>query len=118
AKKKPGAGRARDRRKTSWRRRNPHGVTKWCDRIAELGPRANDRQAAVGVFFRTADWVFDREWPRARSVVGEFPRAIEAAASSRPKPALLHGHRDVLRRLQNRIVRDGTQLIRARFGEF
>jgi hypothetical protein len=50
--------------KTSRRRRNPHGVTKRCDRIAELGPRANDRQAADGMFFRPADWVFDREWPR------------------------------------------------------
>jgi hypothetical protein len=58
------AGRATDG-KTSRRRRSPHGVTKRCGRIAELGPRANDRQAAAGMFFRPADWVFDREWPRA-----------------------------------------------------
>ncbi len=62
--------------KTSRRRRNPHGVTKRCGRIAELGPRAHDRQAAGGMFFRPADWVFDREWSRAFTVVGEFSTGL------------------------------------------
>ena len=40
-----------------------------------VGPRANDRQAAGGRFFRPADWVFDREWPRALTWFANFRMA-------------------------------------------
>jgi hypothetical protein len=69
------AGRATDG-KTSRRRRSPHGVTKRRGRIAELGPRANDRHAAGGMFFRPADWVFDREWPQGLKWFANFIEAF------------------------------------------
>ena len=64
--------------KTSRRRRSPRGVTKRCDRIAKLGPHGNHRQAAGGMFFRPADWVFGREWACAFYGVGEFLTDITA----------------------------------------
>ena len=69
--------------KTARRRRNPRGVTKRCGRIAELGPHGNHRQAAGGTFFRPADWVFDREWPRGVQWSANFRKALGCSRTLR-----------------------------------
>ena len=75
AKKTLGAGRARVSRKNV-----PEAPKSARGDVAvqshrAVGPRANDRQAAGGTFFRPADWVFDREWPQAFTWSANFREA-------------------------------------------